>query len=62
MNPWKFFLLCLVYLEHRNNIIYRNWNVQPAQIINLMVNLYDDMIYYNVMSRISGQDVVQIVI
>lgn len=58
----EIFFVMLGLLEHGNNILDRNWNLLPTHITNLAVNLYDDMRYYNVMSRISGQDVVQMVI
>lgn len=39
---------------YRNNNIFRNLHANAAHIINLPVNLFDNMRYYNVVSRIFG--------
>lgn len=39
-----------------NNVIFWNLNAQPAHVINLAVDLFDDMRYYIVITRVVGQD------
>lgn len=36
--------------------MFRNWKDQPAHIINLAVNVFDDMRYYSVVSNLFGQE------
>lgn len=52
----KIFVITWPIWTDRNNIIFRNLNVQPTNIITSTVNLFDDMMHYNIMPRIFGQD------
>lgn len=41
---------------HRNHIIFKNWKVNPAQIINLAGTVFHDMRYYNLLSNLFDQE------
>lgn len=42
--------------NHRKNTVFRDWNVQPAHIINLAVSMFHDMRYYNAIYSLFGHD------
>lgn len=39
---------------YRNNVVFRMLKAKPGHIINLAVNLFDDMRYYNLVSSFFG--------
>lgn len=41
---------------HRNNLIFKNMDAHPDQVINVVVKLFDDTGYYNIVSGILGKD------
>lgn len=41
---------------YKNNVIFRNFNAHPTHTFNLKVNLFEDIRYHNVVSRILDQD------
>lgn len=41
---------------YRNSIAFGNFDAKPSYIINLAINLFKDMGYYNALFRIFGLD------
>lgn len=56
-NPLENFVISWSIWIHRNNTIFRNWKMQPAQVINLAVNTFYELRSYNIVSSIFEQDV-----
>lgn len=46
------FQLLFGQFSYRNNVIFCNYSVKPAHIINLTISLFNDMKQYNVASKI----------